>query len=183
MVNTLKRNITEPNPVIIAKITKRWTEMTFLVTSNSIAETDKSLSKLKAVEKYVASCPKSRVGFFSCCCDSCIHGDCDQRMNRDWVQPLEDVTVEQEGSGRRVTRGEIEQQQACFKGLITEGSIVAIHVASEDPGKDYYLLKVTGRGTEQLGTTGGLPSSRCGHHLRSLFCYPLIQKEEKDSLR
>lgn len=91
---------------------------------------------------------KSRL--LSCYCDSCMDGEYEHCQNREWVDSWEDIEMEQEGIVRRVTRNGTEGEQASIKDLITEGYIVAI--ASGDPGEDYYLLKVTGQGPEELET-------------------------------
>lgn len=84
----------------------------------------------------------------SCYCDSYFDGQHDECENREWVEPWEEVEVEQEGSARRVTRSELEDQRVGIKDLITENSVLAI--ASGDPVEDYYLMKVTSHGPEEL---------------------------------
>ena len=91
---------------------------------------------------------KSRL--LSCYCDSCMDGEYEHCQNHKWVDSCEDIEMEQEGIVRRVTRSGTEGEQATIKDLITEGYIVAI--ASGDHGEDYYLLKVTGQGQEELET-------------------------------
>ena len=67
--------------------------------------------------------------------------------NREWVETWQVIEIEQ-GCERRVTRSDSEGQHVGIKDLIEENSIVAI--ASGDPGEDYYLMKVTGHGSEEL---------------------------------
>ena len=92
---------------------------------------------------------KIKTRFLSCYCDSCIDDqfDCE---NGEWVEPWKEIELEQEGGQRRVTRSETVDQRVGIKDLITENSVVAI--ASGDPGEDYYLIKVTGQGPEELQT-------------------------------
>ena len=84
----------------------------------------------------------------SCYCENCFDGQCDDCENREWVEPWKEIEIEQEGSERRVTRSESEDQRVGIKDLITENSVVAI--ASGDPGEDYYLMRVTTHGPEEL---------------------------------
>lgn len=51
----------------------------------------------------------------SCYCENCFDGQCDDCENREWVEPWKEIEIEQEGSERRVTRSESEDQRVGIK--------------------------------------------------------------------
>ncbi len=89
----------------------------------------------------------------SCYCDHCIVKDYDNCTNKDMVDSwVEHEMTKVSEPSERITRSDVGAEDAEHVAGLTElvqkGSIIAI--AADDPAHDYYLLKVTSDGAEQL---------------------------------
>ena len=97
---------------------------------------------------------KVLVRYRSCYCTSCISGDEANCFNKEWLDEWKEVDVPRESS-TATTRQSSEvlavdhDTAAHIADLAAKDSIVAI-AAFEDPDFDFYLLKVTSEGVEEL---------------------------------
>lgn len=114
---------------------------------------------VKGIRKWhcVKSLPqqeKIKVRFRSCYCTSCIMDDEDNCLNKEWLDDWKEVDILRESSVA-TTRQTTEtlaldhDTAAHIADLAAKGSTVAI-AAYEDQDYDFYLLKVTSEGVEEL---------------------------------
>lgn len=86
----------------------------------------------------------------SCFCNHCIDGDYSECEDKEHVDDWETIEIQPEKgyAHQQATRGDIQEQLEGIKDLVTKNAFMAI--ASDDPGVEYHLLKVTGNGPEVL---------------------------------
>ena len=91
----------------------------------------------------------------TCYCIDCISGDEGNCSNKEWMDDWKEVRLERESS-IATTRQAAEETEAALgdtavriADLAAKGSVVAI-AAADDPDFEYYLLKVTRYGLEEL---------------------------------
>ena len=155
LFNYAKENLTEPSSSRYKSQSVGLKQRIFFYVEKHCRNRQRRFKQIKGsrqihsvVATDVSNGLKLNIGFLSCYCENCFDGQYDDCENREWVEPWQLIEIEQEASERRVTRSDSEGQRVGIKDLITENSIVAI--ASGDPGEDYYLMKVTGHGPEEL---------------------------------
>ena len=90
----------------------------------------------------------------SCYCTDCILDDQDQCKNKEWVDDWKEVEIKREASPATTRQSTAtsaldNDTMAHMADLAAKGSTVAI-AAFEDPAYDFYLLKVTSNGVEEL---------------------------------
>ena len=121
---------------------------------------DRSFKTLKGIRKL--HCVKTTaeqgrvfVRNRTCYCIDCISGDEGNCSNKEWMDDWKEVRLERESS-IATTRQAAEETEATLgdtavriADLAAKGSVVAI-AAADDPDFEYYLLKVTSNGLEEL---------------------------------
>jgi len=104
--------------------------------------------------KSLAQQEKVMVRYRSCYCISCILNDEESCTNKAWLDKWKEVDISRDGSvatTRQATEAPIVDHDTAshIADLVEKGSTVAI-AADEDPMYDFYLLKVTSDGVEEL---------------------------------
>ena len=90
----------------------------------------------------------------SCYCTDCILDEEDQYKNKEWVDDWKEVEIKREASPATTRQSTAtsaldNDTMAHMADLAAKGSTVAI-AAFEDPAYDFYPLKVTSNGMEEL---------------------------------
>ena len=99
---------------------------------------------------------KLQTRFRSCYCTNCILGDEESCINKEWRDDWKEVVLDREPDGA-TTRQDAEQSAlnhdsaSHIADLGTKGSTVAI--AADDTMYDFYLLRVSSDGVEELDET------------------------------
>ena len=97
---------------------------------------------------------KLLVRYRSCYCVNCIVEDEEQCLSKEWMDAWKEVDITREGSTATTRHSSnvsaLDHDTAVhIADLAADGSTVAV-AAFEDPVYDFYLLKVTSKGVEEL---------------------------------